>query len=118
MSLAEQASFRIAPKTDSLAFQSKFMLVLFLRPCNSFHRSTSSIFACEFFKIKKDITACMYVCMYVCVCVCVCVRACVRACVRGLVYSLDVCTDQSAQTVFVWIDGYTYICKYTFCSNG
>ena len=31
---------------------------------------------------------------------------------------MDVCTDQSVQTVFVWIGGYTYVCKYNSCSNG
>ena len=31
---------------------------------------------------------------------------------------MDVCTDQSVQTVFVWIDGYAYICKYNWCLNG
>ena len=30
---------------------------------------------------------------------------------------MDVSTDQSVQTVFVWIDGYTYICKYNCCSE-
>ena len=31
---------------------------------------------------------------------------------------MDVCTDQSVQTVFVWIVGYAYICKYNWCLNG
>ena len=78
--------------------------------------------------------------MCVCVCVCVCVFVCVCVCVWISLFSLphdvaeivltwtliginqsvymDVCMDQSVQTVFVWVGGYTYVCKYNSCSNG
>ena len=84
------------------------MLVLFLRPCDSVHRSTSSIFACE---LKQT-------------CMCVCggggvwgislfslphdvAEIVLTWTLNGINQSvyMDVCTDQSVQTVFVWIGG-------------
>ena len=68
--------------------------------------------------------ACVRVCVYVCVCVFPLPHDVAEI---VLIWTLNginqsvymyVCTDQSVQTVFVWIGGYTYVCKYNSCSNG
>ena len=78
-------------------------------------------------KIKQT-CVCVCVCVRVCVCVCVCVcslphdvaEVVLTRTLNGINQSvyMDVCMDQSEQTVFVWIGGYTYVCKYNSCSNG